>query len=127
MVLCQWFTSLALLLTSYTYFGPKSPVPGNPQLVQVQVVVRDSLDEQGPQVTNVWFNQQSIPLKPRDIYGNRGMGSFQVPPGEYKLQWKLNRNKLVWPRTVDREEKVTVSPRDQWLEIKIEGDQVSIS
>jgi len=123
----HWLLSFALLLTTNTYLGPKSPVEGNPQLVKVQVVVRDSLENGGPQVLSVQFNQQSIPLKPRDIYGNRGMGSFQVPPGKYKLQWKVNKNKLVWPRNIDREEQVTVSPRDQWVQILIEGEKVSIS
>jgi len=123
----HWLLSFALLLTTNTYLGPKSPVEGNPQLVKVQVVVRDSLENGGPQVLSVQFNQQNIPLKPRDIYGNRGMGSFQVPPGKYKLQWKVNKNKLVWPRNIDREEQVTVSPRDQWVQILIEGEKVSIS
>ncbi len=123
----HWLLSFALLLTTNTYLGPKSPVDGNPHLVKVQVVVRDSLDNGGPQVLSVEFNQQSIPLKPRDIYGNRGMGSFQVPPGKYKLKWKVNKNKLVWPRNVDREEQVTINPRDQWVQILIEGEKVSIS
>jgi hypothetical protein len=55
------------------------------------------------------------------------MASFQVPPGKYKLRWKVNRNKIVWPRTIDREEEVTISPRDQWLQISIVGEDVSIS
>ncbi len=123
----HWLLSFALLLTTNTYLGPKSPVEGSPQLVKVQVVVRDALENGGPQVLSVQFNQQNIPLKPRDIYGNRGMGSFQVPPGKYKLQWKVNKNKLVWPRNIDREEQVTISPRDQWVQILIEGEKVSIS
>ncbi|HEY4255559.1 MAG TPA: hypothetical protein VGM34_04355, partial [Chlamydiales bacterium] len=98
MLLYHWILSFALLLTTNTYLGPKHPLEGNPQLVKVQVVVRDSTDEKGPQVVSVYFNQQNVPLKPRDIYGNRGMASFQVPPGKYKLRWKVNRNKIVWPR-----------------------------
>ena len=101
-------------------------MPGNPQLVRVEVIVRDSPEAGGVQVQNASFNGQGIPLKPRDIYGNRGSSSFQVPPGKYKLRWIVQRDKVEWPRTISHEEDVTIDPRDLWLQIYIEGEEASI-
>lgn len=114
------------LLASYTYKGPTQSVPGRPQLVQVQILVRDSPQTAGVQIKSVDFNGQTIPLQPRDIFGNRGTGSFQVPPGKYKLRWVVQRDKLVWPRIQSHEEEVTVDPRDLWLQIEIVGEEASI-
>jgi hypothetical protein len=116
-----------MLLASSTYLGPTKSIPGNPKLIRIEVLVSDSPDPSGPQVVSVKFDKVNVPLKSRDIYGNRGSGSFQVPPGKYKLKWKTNQNKVVWPREVVHEEEVTVSPRDLWIQIQIEGDEATIS
>jgi len=115
------------LLASNTYMGPTKSIPGKPQLVRVEVLVRDSADASGPQVVSVDFNKNNIPLKPRDITGNRGSGSFQLAPGTYKLRWVTNQNKRAWPRNVSHEEEVTISPRDLWIQIQIEGENATIS
>ena len=114
------------LLASNTYLGPTTPIPGKPQLVRIEVLVRDAQDPAGPQVVSVNFNQMNVPLKPRDIYGNRGSGSFQLSPGQYKLRWVTNQNKIIWPRNATHEELVTVSPRDLWVQVQIDGDQATI-
>lgn len=114
------------LLASYSYKGPTQAVPGHPQLVKIQILVRDSPLAAGVQIQSVDFNGQTIPLQPRDIFGNRGTGSFQVPPGKYKLRWVVQRDKLVWPRIQTHEEEVTVDPRDLWLQIEIVGEEASI-
>ena len=114
------------LVASFSYEGPTQPVPGNPQLVRVEVIVRDSPQAGGVQIQSVDFNGQGISLQPRDLYGNRGTGSFQVPPGKYKLHWVVQRDKLLWPRLITREEEVTIDPRDLWLQIEIVGEQASI-
>ncbi|MBI5273054.1 MAG: hypothetical protein HY861_03630 [Chlamydiia bacterium] len=114
------------LWAQYTYQGPNQPVPGNPQLVRIEVLVRDSAQSAGVAIKSVTFNGQVVPLKPRDIYGNRGSSSFQLPPGEYSLLWVVQKDKFAWPRQATHEEKVTVSPRDLWLQISIEGDEASI-
>jgi len=118
--------NLSQQIASNTYFGPIKPAPGNSQLVRLEVLVRDSPEASGLQIVSVEFNNTNIPLKPRDIYGNRGNASFQVKPGTYPLQWVVNRDKFAWPRSVTHEEVVTVSPRDLWLEVSIEGETVSI-
>ena len=69
------------------YLGPKQKVPGNPQLIRVQVLVSDDPNPQGAQIVRAEFHRHEIPLKPRDIYGFRGQASFQTPPGKYKLKW----------------------------------------
>ncbi|HEV7738122.1 MAG TPA: hypothetical protein VGO47_12230 [Chlamydiales bacterium] len=117
---------LSQQMASNTYFGPIKPAPGNPQLVRLEVLVRDSPEASGLQIVSVEFNNTNIPLKPRDIYGNRGNASFQVKPGTYQLQWIVNRDKFAWPRSVTHEEIVTVSPRDLWLQVSIEGETASI-
>ncbi len=114
------------LFGQYSYQGPNRPVPGNPQLVRVEVLVRDSPKAGGVQIQSVAFNGQGIPLKPRDIYGNRGSASFQLPPGKYKLAWVVQRDNFLWPRQVPHEELVTIDPRDLWLQISIEGEEASI-
>jgi len=108
-----------------TYFGPKSPT--SEHLVRVQVIMKDSEEASGPQLTRVEFNGTMIPLKPRDVYGNRGSGSFQVSPGKYKLHWTTSRDNFAWPREVNHEEEVTISPRDLWLQLEIQGDKAEIS
>jgi hypothetical protein len=114
------------LTASNTYFGPVKQTPGNEQLIRVEILVRDSAEANGLQIVNVEFNNTTIPLKPRDVYGNRGNASFQMRPGTYQLTWAVNRDKFAWPRTVTHEETVTVDPRDLWLQISIEGDKASI-
>lgn len=115
------------LLAQNTYLGPIQPIPGNPDLVRVQIVVRDSPDSGGAQIQSVEFNGQRIPLKPRDIHGNRGGASFQVPPGKRKLKWVVQNDKVTWPRTNKHEEEVNIDGRDYWIQILIVGDTASIS
>ena len=114
------------LVASYSYQGPTQAVPGNPKLVRVQVLIRDSPVAGGVRVQSVDFNGQGIPLQPPDLFGNRGTGSFQVPPGKYKLRWVVQRDKLIWPRVLTHEEEVNIDPRDLWLQIEIVGEEASI-
>jgi hypothetical protein len=95
-------------------------------LIRLEILIRDSAEANGLQIVSVEFDNTDIPLKPRDIYGNRGNASFQVKPGVYKLEWVVNRDKFAWPRSVTHEEVVTVDPRDLWLQISIEGDTATI-
>jgi hypothetical protein len=118
--------SIEGLLVQNTYFGPNHPLPGNPHLVRVEISVHDDTEPGGVQIQTVTFDNQNIPLKPRDIYGYRAKGSFQVEPGKYKLSWSIHRDRVIWPRTVSHEELVTVDPRDLWLQISIQGEKVSI-
>ncbi len=108
-----------------TYLGPKQKT--NAQLVRVQVIVNDDPHPQGLQILDAEFDGADIPLKPRDIYGFRGQASFQCAAGKYKLKWKVNRDKTIWPRTISHEEEVTISPRDLWIQITITGEKASIS
>lgn len=121
------FDGRQLLAASYTYLGPDGSAQKQPGLVQVQILVRDSLDPSGPEVTSVAFNNQNVPLQPRDIYDNRGNASFQMEPGTYELRWTVNVRKKVWPRNVTYTHQVEISPRDSWIQISIEGDKASIS
>lgn len=126
-LLCQTNRSPShSLLAQSTYFGPKGTLPGNPQLIKVEVLVRDSPQLAGVQVEKVFFDGKSIPLKPRGVAGKRGEGSFQLPPGKYSLQWTVLRDKLIWPRTQTFHEEVLLSPKDLWVQILIEGEQASI-
>ncbi len=115
------------LLVQNTYMGPTSSSIDNSSFVRVEVLVRDSSDLAGVQIRNVTFNGQEIPMKPRDILGKRASASFQLPPGNYILRWTVEKDKIIWPRTISHEEVVTISPRDLWIQILIEGEQVSIS
>lgn len=118
---------LAGLMVQNTYFGPTSPIPGNPHLIRVQVLIYDSAEQGGLQIQEVEFDGNSIPLKPRDIYGFRGEGTFQVAPGTYKLNWTVQRDRIIWPRTIKHEETVTIDPRDLWIQITIQGENAAIT
>jgi hypothetical protein len=118
--------SKGALLAQNTYLGPKEPIPGDPQLVRVELLIKDSADLSGVQIQSVTFDGQSVPLKPRDIFGKRGTASFQLTPGKYTLRWTVNRDKIVWPRTISHEEEVIIDPRDLWVQILIVGNQASI-
>ena len=115
------------LLGQSTYLGPIQPIPGDPHLVRIEIIVRDSPESGGVQIQNVQLNGQNIPLKPRDIYGYRGGASFQLPPGKQELEWTVQRSKTIWPRTITRKEEVTIDPRDYWVQISITGETVSIN
>lgn len=115
------------LVAQNTYFGPTSPLPGNPTLIQVEILIRDSPDLGGVQIESASFNGQQIPLKPRDIFGNRGSASFQVPPGKYSLEWTVQKDAIRWPRTITHTEEVHIDKRDLWVQIAIEGDEASIT
>lgn len=110
-----------------TYLGPNQKVPGNPQLIRVQVLVYNDPNPKGVEIGEVDFDGTSIPLKPRDIYGFRGQASFQKSPGKYKLSWVVERDKQAWPRTINHEEEVILDPRDLWIQITITGDTAEIS
>jgi hypothetical protein len=109
------------------YLGPNKKGTGNPQLIRVQVIVNDDPNPKGVQIEDVIFHQKNIPLKPRDIYGFRGQGSYQLPPGKYTLKWTVRHDKVVWPRTTTHEEEVNLDPRDLWIQITIVGETASIS
>lgn len=109
------------------YLGPNGVKPGEKGLVRVQVLVNDAPNPKGVQIISAEFNQKSISLKPRDIYGFRGQASFQVPQGKYKLKWKVKRGEEGWPRTETHEETVQVDDRDLWIQITIVGNSASIS
>lgn len=114
------------IISQSTYFGPTSSVPGNPELIKVEVLIHDSPKLSGVQIQSVVFNGQAIPLKPRDIFGKRGEASFQLPPGTYSLRWTVQRDKLLWPRTLSFSEEVILDAKDLWVQILIEGEEVSI-
>ncbi len=114
------------LITQNTYLGPTEKSPNSNQLVRVEILIKDSPDLAGVQIQSVTFDGQAIPLKPRDIFGKRGAASFQLLPGKYTLRWSVNRDKIIWPRTLTHEEIVTIDPRDLWVQILIEGDAASI-
>ena len=121
------FASLLFCQNINTYLGPKQPTSTGQKLVRIQILVNDAEDPSGAQIKEVRFDGKSIPLKPRDIYGFRGQGSFQVRPGTYQLKWTVNRSRVTWPRTETFTNEVEVNPRDLWLQITITGETASIS
>ena len=120
------FAAIHSVLGQNTYMGPDQKSPAKRQPVRVEVMVSDSPEAGGVQIQEVEFDGASIPLKPRDIFGNRGGASFQKEPGTYRLVWRVNRSKFAWPRNTSHEEVVTISPRDLWIQIIIEGEKASI-
>lgn len=114
------------LLAQNNYMGPDKKIPGNPYLVRIEVLIHDSPELGGVQIQQVVFDGREIPLKPRDIHGYRGTGSFQLPPGKYSLKWIVQRDKIIWPRTITHEEEVTIDQRDLWVQISIVGEEASI-
>jgi len=129
--MCFLFFVLSLfhslqILGSYSYQGPTQPVPGNPQLIRVEILIRDSPIEAGLKINSVKFDNKTVPLQPSDIYGNRGTASFQVPPGEYKLYWITQKDKNIWPRTTKNEKTIEINPAALWVQIEIIGSEVSI-
>lgn len=117
----------ANLLAQNTYLGPTGTGSDHSQFIRVEVIVQDSPQLGGVRIQQASFDGHDIPMKtPPDIYGHRGVASFQVLPGDYKLLWTVKRDAYVWPRTVDHEEIVHVNPRDLWVQVTIEGDSASI-
>lgn len=108
-----------------TYLGPDDKSPG--ALIRIQVLINDDPNPAGVQIQNVTFDGTTIPLKPRDIYGYRGGGSFQKAPGKYKLKWTVKRDANAWPRTVTQEQEVNVDRRDMWVQITITGESAAIT
>jgi hypothetical protein len=107
-----------------TYLGPRGKTAQ--KLVKIQLVIKDDPKPAGLQIESVTFNGKRVPLKPRDIHGFRGQGSFQLSPGKYSLKWTAQRDDFVWPRILSFEEEVLIDSRDLWLQISIVGDKASI-
>jgi len=109
------------------YFGPNIKVPGNPDLVRLQILIYDDPSPQGHKILKVEFNHTNISLKPADVWGFRGQGSFQIRPKKYKIKWTTQRDDFAWPRSITHEQEVVVASRDLWLQITLEGDSISIN
>lgn len=110
-----------------TYMGPTVSTPEEASFIRIEVLVRDSPALAGVHIQSVTFNGRSIPLRTRDVMGKRGSASFQLPPGNYPLEWVVEKDKIVWPRLITHKEIVTLDPRDLWVQILIEGDQATIN
>ncbi len=110
-----------------TYLGPNQKVPANSDFVRVQILLYNDPDPKGVTIRSATFDGTEIPLKPRDIYGFRGQASFQKRGGKYLLKWVVDRNQGDWPRTVEHEEEVILSPLDLWIQIAIVGGNAEIS
>ncbi len=106
------------------YYGPNSPVPG---LIKVEIQIYDDPELGGVRIEEVSFHDQLISLKPAGIRGFRGGGNFQVPPGNYKLIWRVSRGKNDWPRTIRHEQKVRVSSQDVWIQISFHGETADVN
>ncbi len=105
------------------YYGPSSPESNR---VQVQVLVYDEPQLGGLKIESVTFNGRSIGLQPPDLYGFRGGGGFQLQPGSYRLEWRVSKDKVEWPRTLSFNKTIEIKPRDTWVQVTIKGDQVSV-
>jgi hypothetical protein len=121
---------LLLFFAQGTYYGPP-PSPhfqGIPQgnKIRVQLEIYDDPALGGVRIQNVSFNRTNIALHPPDLQGFRGAAGFQVPPGTYDLVWTISRDQIVWPRTIRHKEKIKIDPRDEWVQITIRGEEVSI-
>lgn len=117
---------LAALLAQYHYYPPEqTPAPGE-TLTRVEVLVYDDPKLGGLQVVSASFNEEAIPLKPRDIYNYRGSASFALRPGTYELDWTVERDPRIWPRTIDHTKNIEIKSGEFWVQIKIEGNQASI-
>ncbi|MDE3055901.1 MAG: hypothetical protein KGI80_04320 [Verrucomicrobiota bacterium] len=115
-----------VLFAQYIYEGPTSPEPNSSSLIKVEIMVRDDPTTGVGEILSVTFAGEEIPLKPADIFGNRGAASFQLLPGKYQLVWVVQRSKRVWPRTITHRADVIVDPRDVWVQVLIQGEKVSI-
>lgn len=124
-LLLAFCASALFAQNSNTYLGPKEDASKS-RLVRVEVRVNDGPEQGGLQIQGAQFDGQTIPLKPRDVHGYRGGASFQKEPGNYTLSWVVNRDKYAWPRNARHEEIVNISPRDLWIQVIIEGENVSI-
>lgn len=114
------------LLAQNTYLGPTEPGYNSESLIRIEIIVQDSPELGGVRILEASFDGHNIPIKSPDIYGHRGVASFQLMPGTYKLRWTVKRDAYIWPRTVQHEELVHVSPRDLWIQITVEGDNAAI-
>lgn len=127
---------LLALLAQYQYNPPKPPfaleqytttLPAAPSpLTRVEVFVYDEPKIGGVQVLSAQFNNINIPLKPRDLQKYRGSASYQLKPGQYELDWRVQKDKINWPRTVDHKQMFQIQPGEFTIHITIEGDQASM-
>lgn len=127
---------LFTLLAQYQYNPPTPPfaleqytttLPSPPSgLTKVEVEVYDDPKVGGLPVLSATFDDVKIPLKPRDVHKYRGSASYQLKPGTYELDWTVQRDKFVWPRTVDHVQTFQIQPSELTLHITIEGDHASM-
>lgn len=98
-----------------------------PRAVQVQVFVYDEPELGGLKIESVSFDRRSVGLQPADLYGFRGGGGFQLPPGNYRLEWTASRGGHGWPRSEKYKKTVQIGTDDTWVQIEINGSSVTVS
>lgn len=112
------------LFLGFFPFILEGPTPNN--LIRVQIGMYDDPTLGGVRIQNASFNQTNIPLQSADLHGFRGEAGFQVAPGAYDLVWTVLRDRFAWPRTIRHKEKITIGKRDEWVQITVKGDEVTV-
>ncbi len=130
-----FFLALIFLNTGFgqvPYYGPDEsphvtqPSPKVSQKIRVQILVYDQPDLGGLTIQEVSFNGTTLALQPADLNGFRGGGSFALSPGSYSLNWIVSRDARVWPRTIKHRQTVQITSKDSWMQVTIQGDQVTV-
>ncbi len=110
--------------TSRHYSLP-SLKPGFHHKVKVHLMVKDGKDIDTARVIYVIFNGKEIPLKKGSPL--RANYHTSLKPGTYPIEWSLLKAKTGFTREANFHKRVKIKEGTPWVEIKIEGDELSIN
>jgi hypothetical protein len=99
----------------------------NEDLIRVQIIIYDNTKKEYNDIVKVTFNNQNIILQTADTNGKRAIKYYQLPPGDYKLKWKVSKSDFAWPRSKSFEKNIELQKTDKYVFIMINGDQITIS
>ena len=117
-------------LAQGAYYGSPPPphflAPSPTNQIRVQIEIYDDPKLGGVRIRDISFNGQDIALQSADLKGFRGEAGFQLAPGTYNLVWTVTRDQIIWPRTIRHREKIAIGKKDEWVQITVQGEQVTI-
>lgn len=99
--------------------------PGYNHKVKVHLTIRDGKDNKAERISYVFFDRNKIALRKGSPL--RANYHTSLSPGTYIVEWGLLKTKTGFSREATFRKKVTIKEKSPWVEIKIEGDELSVS
>ncbi len=100
---------------------------GPPQnLINIQITFMDPENDVQGVIESATFDGKPVELQSPNPTRLRATIYPRVEPGTYELSWTVRKNSAVWPQTLSNNKEITITKQDQWMEILVEGNSITI-